>query len=395
MTALDLPLEGTRVIAIETGASGPFASRLLADFGADVIKVEPPGGGDVSRSWDTVCNGISAATVWLNRNKRSVVLDLKAEEDLRLLLDLVAEADIVVENFRPGSVEKLGIGYEALKAVKPDLIYGHISGFGRSGPYREAKAYDMIIQGESGLMSLTGSPDDLAKVPISICDLAAGKYAALTALAMLNRRHRTGEGGEFEVSMLEAVLSLFGTFPHIFWHRGKSPPRTGARHHMLSPYGPYEDRDGQQFSIAVLSPNAYETFCRDVIKAPELVEDERFCTNERRVQNRLVLEEKIGGILRTKKRAVWLPLLKSAGIPCGVVNDLGEALDHPQLKHMEAIQTVETAAGPMREFVGPVRIDGHALPLKRVPGLGEHTQEVLSELAKPTKKETNTRNLSS
>ena len=380
MSPGSLPLQGVRVIAVETGAAGPFASRLLADFGAEVIKIEPPGVGDVSRSWDSVCAGLSSATIWLNRNKKSVVLDLKTDEGRAALLKLAETADIVTENFKPGAVDKLGIGYEHVRAVQPTIIYGHISGFGRSGPYRDEKAYDMVIQGESGLMSLTGSVDAPAKVPISICDLSAGSYAALAALALLHRRSALGIGGEFDVSMLESILSLFGTFPHIYWHRGTSPPRTGARHHMLSPYGPYQDVDGKQFSIAVLSPSSYEAFCRVVIEQPDLICDERFRTNELRVQNRERLESAVDAIFRTKPRDYWLERLRRAGIPCGLVNDLGAALAHPQLAHTGAVQQVQTSAGSMRELVNPIRIDGETLPLGQVPDHGENTQEILVRL---------------
>jgi itaconate CoA-transferase len=379
-----LPLSDVRVVAIETGAAGPFASRLLADLGADVVKIEPPGVGDVSRTWDTVCDGLSSATIWLNRNKRSVALDLKTEQGREALLKLAATADVVTENFKPGAVDKLGVGYEAVRAVQPKIIYGHISGFGRTGPYRDEKAYDMIIQGESGLLSLTGSPEAPAKVPISICDLSAGMYAALTVVALLHRRSTSGTGGEFDVSMLESILSLYGTFPHMYWHDGISPPRTGARHHMLSPYGPYEDIDGKQFSIAVLSPSSFAAFCRSVIERPELIEDERFRTNELRVRNRQMLEATVAEIFGKKTREIWLDRLRGVGIPCGIVNDLGEALAHPQLAYLEAIKEVKTSAGPMRELVSPIRIDGGTLPLGHVPDHGEHTNDVLATLKERT-----------
>ncbi len=380
MNAADLPLNGIRVLAVETGAAGPFGSRLLADLGAEVIKIEPPGVGDVSRSWDTVCAGLSSATVWLNRNKQSIVLDLKRATDREAFLRLASEADVVVENFRPGAVDDLGIGYKHVAAVQPSIVYGHISGYGRTGPYRDKKSYDMVIQGESALLSITGSPDAPAKVPISICDLSSGFYSALAVVAMLMRRQATGKGGEFDVSMLESVMSLFGTFPHIYWHRGQTPPRTGARHHMLTPYGPYEDARGKQFSIAVLSPLSYEIFCRDVLERPDMIDEPRFRTNELRVQNRGVFEGTLSEIFRSKDREFWLERLNKAAIPCGIVNELGEALAHEQLAEIGAIQQVETSAGPMRELVNPIRIDGQTLPLGRVPDHGEQTEEILARL---------------
>ena len=202
------PLSGNKVLTVEIGAAGPWCSRQLADMGAEVVKVEPRTG-DVSRHWDGVANGLSVA----HRNKKSLALDLKSDEGREIFLKLAAGANAIVENFKPGAVARLGIGYEEVHAVKPDIVYGHISGFGQDGPYRDEKAYDMIIQGEAGYIMMTGTPEEPAKIPISICDEAAGFYAALGTLGLLNRRHETGEGGEFEVSMLECAASMLGYAP--------------------------------------------------------------------------------------------------------------------------------------------------------------------------------------
>ncbi|MCZ2095696.1 MAG: CoA transferase [Anaerolineae bacterium] len=373
-------LTGIRVVSVEVGAAGPFAARLLADLGASVVKVEPPDGGDIARSWDTACKGLSAAHVWLNRNKRSLTLDLKQPAGREVFMRLAAEADIVLENFRPGAVARLGIDYEAVKAVNPRIIYGHISGFGQEGPYRDAKAFDMIIQGEAGLILMNGSPDAPAKIPLSICDLTAGFYAAIGMLGLLERRNRTGQGAEFEIAMLESVMSLLGYFPHWYWHRGEEPKRTGMRHHLLTPYGPYTAGDGLMFSIAILSDAAWKAFCREVVEVPELLDDPRFVDNETRIANRVELETRLGELFATRPQHEWLARLSAAGIPCGRVNTLATALEHPQNAFLGTIADLDTPAGPMREIVSPIRVKGVPTVFERVPGLGEQTDEVLKEV---------------
>ena len=372
-------LEGCRILSVEVGAAAPFASRLLADLGAAVVKVEPLEG-DLSRGWDTACNGIAAGFVWLNRNKQSLTLNLKRAEGRKIFLALAADADVVLENFKPGAVGRLGIDYEAVKTVKPDIIYGHISGFGQQGPYRDEKAYDMIIQGEAGFILMTGTAEAPAKIPLSICDLTAGFYAALGIVGLLNQRQRTGEGAEFEVSMLEAAASLLGYFPHFLWHRGEEPVRTGIRHALLTPYGPYEASDGLYFSLAALSEASWRTLCVEIIEAPELVDDPRYQSNELRVANRDGLEARLDQIFKTRTKADWLARLRAAAIPCGGVNTLREVLDHPQLAFANTIRELDSPVGPLKEFVNPIRVAGQAAVFDGVPALGEHTDEILEAL---------------
>jgi itaconate CoA-transferase len=374
------PLEGVRVLAVEVGAAGPFASRLLADLGADVIKVEPPGG-DLARGWDTVARGFSAAHVWLNRNKRSLVLDLKEPKGRELFFELAATADVVLENFKPGVVDELGVGYADVCKVRPDIVYGHISGFGQTGPDSNRKAFDMIIQGEAGLIMMNGSPEAPAKLPLSICDLTAGFYAALGLLAFLRHRDRTGEGMEFEVSMLEAAMSLLGYFPHRYWNNGEEPQRVGLRHHILVPYGPFEARDGRLLQIAILSEPIWRRFCKTVLERPDLLEDARFASNAGRLAHRDVLEPLIAAVFRTRPQDEWLARLDAAEIPCGRINTLAQALAHPQLEAMHTIQELASPAGPVREFVNPVRPMRAKLPFDAVPGLDEHAEQITAEIA--------------
>jgi crotonobetainyl-CoA:carnitine CoA-transferase CaiB-like acyl-CoA transferase len=373
------PLSGIKVLAVEIGAAGPWCSRLLADMGAEVVKVEPLEG-DLTRNWDSVCKGLSAAHVFLNRNKKSLTLNLKSDEGREIFLKLAAEADIVFENFKPGVVARLGIDYAAVRTVKADIIYGHISGFGQDGPYRDEKAYDMIIQGEVGYILMTGSADAPAKIPVSICDEAAGFYAALGILGLLNRRNQSGEGGEFEVSMLECAATMLGYVPHLLWHRGEEPKRTGMRHGLLTPYGPYKAGDDLWFSIAVLSEAAWRKLCEEVVEAPELLDDARYKNNETRIANRAPLEGRLVELFMARPKSEWLTRLRAAGIPCGGVNTLGEVLDHPQLKARGAIGELTSSVGPLKEFLSPIRVAGEAPIFDHLPDLGEHSEEILKKL---------------
>jgi crotonobetainyl-CoA:carnitine CoA-transferase CaiB-like acyl-CoA transferase len=374
-------LDGLKILTLEIGAAAPFASRLLADMGASVIKIEPPEG-DISRGWDRVCNGLSAGFVWLNRNKQSLVLDLKTEPARSAFLDLARDADVVLENYRPGVADKLGVGYGAVAAVNPRIIYGHISGYGPTGPFALEKAFDMIIQGEAGYILMNGSPEAPAKIPLSICDLTAGLYAALGILGLIERRHQTGLGGEVDISMLEAAVSLLGYFPHYYWHRGELPVRTGARYHLLTPYGSYTASDGKVFQLAVLSDPAWKKFCREVIEAPELLTDSRFRDNETRIRNREALEGRLAEIFSARSQAEWLERLRGAGMPCGRVNDLADVLAHPQLAHAKTIQELQSPVGPLKEFANPIRVRDAQMVFDFVPGLGQHTAEIMASLGR-------------
>ncbi len=372
-------LEGVTIVDLSAGASGPFCTRLLADWGARVIKVERPGG-DLSREWDTVSAGFSAAFVWLNRNKESVVLDLKQPESVAAVKALIRQADVVVENQTPGAVDRLGVGYEAAREIKPDIVYCHISGYGRDGPYSKMKAFDLLMQGETGILEMTGSPDGMAKVPLSICDLATGMYAALAIEGALLHRERTGNGQEIDVSMFDSMMDWLGYYPYFFWHRGTLPNRAGVKHHLLAPYGPFPTGDGKAINVAVLSQEHWRAFCTRVIERPQLLDDPRFRDNEGRVANRQPLEALITEALAEHGRDEWMRRLQDVGIPCGRVNTLDDVLAHPALLQSGQMRQLPSRSGSMPTMDNPVRWSTAGNRLDGVPELGEHTESVLREL---------------
>jgi crotonobetainyl-CoA:carnitine CoA-transferase CaiB-like acyl-CoA transferase len=366
-------LAGVRVVACEIGLAGPLCTRLLADLGADVVKVEAPGRGDVTRGWDTIAGGLSSGFVWVNRGKRSVELDVHDDADRAALERLVRGADVFLQNFTPGWAARVGLDEPSLRALRADLVYVEISGYGADGPYAHRNAYDLVMQGETGLVSLTGTPEDPARVGVSVCDLGAGSYAAVATLAALVRRAQTGEGAHVEVSLFDTMLDWLGYFPHLWWHRGELPARTGLHHPLFCPYGPYRAGDGRLVSIAVLSPAHWERLCRDVLGRPELAAEERFATNEARAAARGELEPLLEEALAAAGAAEWAERLEAAGIPCGLVRDVGEVMAHPQLAASGLLATVGSPAGPLPTIGVPFRIDGRRPDPGDVPALGEHT----------------------
>jgi itaconate CoA-transferase len=378
--APDRALAGVRVVAFEIAAAGPFCTHLLADMGAEVIKIERPGSGDVIREWDTAVRGLSSGYVWLNRNKRSVTLNVKAPEGREILRRLAARADVFVENFAPGVAEELGLGYAALRALNPRLIYCALSGYGQDGPYRDVKAFDLLIQGEAGILATTGYPEAPAKVGVPIADIAAGMYAALGIVLALYQRTRTGRGQFIDISMFEAVLSWLGYFPHHYWHRGEEPERVGMRHHYVTPYGPYRARDGQYVNLAIASARDWERFCRQVLERPDLLADPRFATNEARRANRAALERLIEEIIATQDHAYWLARLRAADLPHGEVRGIAQVLAHPQVAARHLIQEVDSPVGRIPVVGSPLRLSDSPARYERIPALGEDTAAVLGEL---------------
>jgi itaconate CoA-transferase len=376
-------LEGIRVLAFENGLAGPLCTRLLADLGADVVKVERPDDGDVTRAWDSVAGGLSSGFVWMNRGKRSVALDVKDPASRPALEALVRRSDVVVQNATPGWAERVGLGWEDVRGLRPDVVYIDISGFGPDGPYARRNAYDLVMQGEAGLISVTGSPDAPARVGISVCDVGAGSYAAVAALAALAGRARTGEGERVSVSLFDTIVDWLGYFPHLWWHRRETPARTGMRHPHFCPYGPFRAGDGRLFGLAVLSPANWRTLCADVLGRPELVDDARFLTNEDRVAHRGELEPLLEDAFAARPAAEWLDALVAARIPCGAVNELPDVLEHPQLRHNRLVVEVDSPAGPLPTIGNPFLVGGDRPALGPVPALGEHTDEVLAELGLP------------
>lgn len=373
-------LNGINVVAFETGVAAPICSAMLADFGARVVKIERPGVGDVSREWDTVAKGFSSAFVWLNRNKKSLTLNTKLKEGKEILRNLVKGADVFLHNFAPETAEKLGITYADLKGLNSRLVYCGISGYGKDGPYRNEKSYDLVMQGETGLISLTGSPEFPAKIPLSICDICAGVHSALGIILSLFHRERTGEGQEVEVTMFEAMLSWLGYFPYYFWYRGQKPAREGMRHQILTPYGPYKGKNGKYVNFAVLSNEDWKNFCYNVIERKDLLEDLRFESNEKRIQNRRDLENILEETFEKQERDYWLEKFRSAGLPCGRVNEIDEVLNHPQTIFRKVINEVNSSAGKLKAIQNPIRMSKSPSRLESVPDLGEHTEEILTEL---------------
>jgi crotonobetainyl-CoA:carnitine CoA-transferase CaiB-like acyl-CoA transferase len=373
-------LTGTRVLAFENGLAGPLATRLLADLGADVVKVERPDGGDVTRAWDTVAAGLSSGFVWVNRGKRSVALDVKDPASRPAIERLVERSDVFLQNFTPGWAERVDLGEQAVRALRPDVVYVDISGYGQDGPYARKNAYDLVMQGEAGLISVTGTPPEPARVGVSICDVGAASYAAVATLAALARRAETGEGSRVSVSLFDTMVDWLGYFPHMWWHRRETPERTGMRHPLFCPYGPFPAGDGRLFGFAVLSPDHWRALCLEVLDRPDLLADERFATNEARVEHRRLLEPALEEAFAPLPAREWLERLEAARIPCGAVNEVSDVAEHPQLAHNRLVVEVDSPAGPIPVIGSPFVVDGERPPSGPVPALGEHTEEILREI---------------
>ena len=373
-------LTGVRVLACETGLAGPLCTRLLADLGADVIKVEQPGRGDVTRGWDTIARGLSSGFVWVNRGKRSVALDVKDASARPAIERLVAGSDVFLQNLTPGWAARVGLDEPSVRALRADVVYTDISGYGPEGPYAARNAYDLVMQGEAGLFSVTGTPEAPARVGVSVCDLATGAYAATATTAALVRRAETGEGAHVGVSLFDVMVDWLGYYPHLWWHRRDTPRRTGLRHPLFCPYGPYRAGDGRLFSIAVLSTSHWRAFCLEVLARPELADDPRLGANEGRVEHREELEARLEELFSERSADEWLGRLEAAGIPCGRVNDVAGVMDHPQLAHNALVAEVNSPSGPLPTVGSPFLVHGVRPTAGSVPRLGEHTEEVLAEL---------------
>jgi itaconate CoA-transferase len=373
-------LRGTRVLSFENGLAGPLATRLLADLGAEVVKVERPDGGDVTRAWDTLAGGLSSGFVWMNRGKRSVALDLKDPASRPAIEALVQRSDVVLHNHPPGWTERTGLAEEAVRVLRDDVVYVEISGYGPDGPYAEKNAYDLVMQGETGLIAVTGSPDEPARVGISVCDLGAGSYAAVATAAALARRAETGEGASVSVSLFDTMVDWLGYFPHLWWHRREVPRRTGMRHPHFCPYGPFPAGNGRLFGLAVLSTEHWRRLCAAVVERPGLLDDARFSSNESRVAHRDVLEPLLEEAFAARPAREWLERLEAAGIPCGAVNELSEVVEHPQLVSNRLVAEVASPVGPLPTIGSPFLVAGKRPGSGAVPALGEHTAEVLVEL---------------
>jgi itaconate CoA-transferase len=377
-----LPLEGITVVALEQAVAAPFASRQLADLGARVIKIERPGTGDFARDYDETVHGMSSYFVWLNRGKESVALDIKDAEDRLLLDELLAHADVFLHNLAPGAVDRLGLGSDTLRRSHPRLITCAISGYGPTGPHSSKKAYDLLIQCESGLLSVTGSPEQPAKVGFSVADVAAGMYAYSGILTALYERERTGEGSDLDVAMLDA-LGEWMSQPYLYASYGGTPaPRTGARHASISPYGPYRVGNGSQVFIGVQNEREWAELCTRVLSRPDLVTAERFVSNSRRVEHDEELRQIMEDALSAMSAAEVVDLLDDVGIANARMRTMEDFAEHPQLAARERWQDADSPAGPIRSLRPPVVVKDRESVMGAVPALGQHTNAVRSEFGR-------------
>jgi itaconate CoA-transferase len=376
-----LPLAGVTVVAFEQAVAAPFATRQLADLGARVIKIERDTG-DFARQYDRSVNGMASYFAWLNRGKESVVLDLKTEAGVAAARALIADADVVVQNLAPGAADRLGIGPTASRDGHADLIYASISGYGDGGPYAKKKAYDLLIQCEAGLLSVTGTPEDPAKVGISIADIAAGMYAYTGVLTALLTRARTGVGDTVDVSMLDA-LGEWMMQPYLYaQYGGTQAPRSGAEHATIAPYGPFPTATGAVF-LAVQNDREWATFARAVLHDDALAADVRFASNTDRVQNRDALHTCITAALASLSADDVEATLDDAGIANARVRDMAGLAQHPQLLARNKWQLVDSPVGPVRSLTPPVIFGGFEQRLGPIPDLGADTAAVLSPLRTP------------
>jgi itaconate CoA-transferase len=375
-----LPLKDIVVVAVEQAVAAPFATRHLADLGARVIKIERPDGGDFARSYDGAVHGLSSHFVWLNRTKESLTLDLKRPEASTVLSQLLERADVFVQNLAPGAASRLGTAPADLHARYPRLIVCEISGYGSSGPYANEKAYDLLVQSEVGLVSITGSEAEPAKAGVSVADIAAGMYALSGILTALLARAQSGRGTIVEVSLFDALSEWMGFAAYYTAYGGSPPPRTGAHHASIAPYGPFRTRDGDTVVLAVQNAREWTRFCAEVLGWSELADDDRFRTNSLRVANRRALHIAIESTLGSLPASDVVARLKAARIAHARVNSVAEYLEHPQLAERDVWREIGSPAGVLRAMIPPVRMAGVAPALGPVPALGQHTDAILREL---------------
>jgi len=374
------PLEGKTVLSLEHAVAAPFCTRQLADYGARVLKIERPGSGDFARGYDETVHGLSSHFVWLNRGKESITLDLKHEEAREVLEKLVARADVLVQNLAPGAAARVGLDYATLAPKHPRLVVADISGYGDSGPYRDKKAYDTLVQAEAGLIGITGGPDEPSRCGISVADIAAGMYAYAGILTALLQRERTGRGTRVEVSMLEALVEWMGYPIYFSRYGGKAPRRTGATHPSIAPYGPHRAGDGGQVILGLQNEREWETFCAEVLGRTELARDPRFSSNSARVAHREELTRIIEDAFAGLSTDAAVGRLDAAGIANGRLNAIEEVVQHPQLAARERWREIGTSAGRVAASLPPANLEGIDPAMGEVPSLGQHTDAVLRSL---------------
>jgi itaconate CoA-transferase len=374
------PLDGITVVSLEHAIAAPFCTRQLADLGARVIKVERPGVGDFARAYDQRVRGEASHFVWTNRSKESLALDLKDPDALAVLKALLARADVLVQNLAPGASARMGLSYEALRAQHPRLIVCDISGYGDDGPYRDKKAYDLLIQSEAGLLSVTGTPEEPSKAGISIADIAAGMYAYSGILAALMQRDKTGEGSHIDVAMLES-LAEWMSFPLYYAFDGAPPPpRTAASHASIQPYGPFATGDGGTVMLGLQNEREWKLFCEKVLQDGALAADPRFDTNARRSEHRAELKALIVEVFSHMSTPQVEQRLDDAQIANARMNDMAGLWTHPQLEARDRWRTVASPAGDIPALLPPGRNSSFEYRMDPIPRIGEHTEAILREL---------------
>ncbi|WP_415924150.1 CaiB/BaiF CoA transferase family protein [Streptomyces sp. AK08-02] len=373
-----LPLTGLTVVALEQAVAAPFATRQLADLGARVIKVERVDGGDFARDYDTAAHGLASHFVWCNRGKESLALDVKDPRGLAVLRRLIADADVFVQNLAQGAAARLGLDASTLCAAHPRLVAVDISGYGPSGPYAGKRAYDMLVQCEAGLVSVTGTPEQPVKAGIPAADIAAGMYAFSGVLAALVRRGVTGRGGPVEVSMLDALAEWMGHPLHHAMHDGTPPARTGLAHAVIAPYDAYATADGGRVLLSVQNDREWRRLAEQVLERPELASDPAYATNAARVGNRERTDAHVAASLGALDVDEALARLEGAGIACARLRDVQEVADHPQFAARDRWREVGSPVGPLRALLPPITLPGGVeARMGDVPALGEHTEALL------------------
>lgn len=374
------PLDGITVIALEHAIAAPFCTRQLADLGARVVKIERPGTGDFARGYDERVKGLASHFVWTNRSKESLTLDLKHPAAQEVLARLLERADVLVQNVAPGAAARLGLSYETLHPMHPGLVVCDISGYGDDGPYRDRKAYDLLIQSEAGFLSVTGTPDEPAKAGCSVADIAAGMYAYSSILAALLQRSRTGQGIRIDVSMLESMAEWMSYPLYYAFDGAPPPPRAGASHATIYPYGPFEAGDGRTVMLGLQNEREWVQFCEKVLRQPELAQDERFASNSRRHAERDLLKPVILRAFSVLTADEVSRRLDDAQIANARMNTLADLWAHPQLRARNRWREVGTPIGPIPALLPPGRTDAFEPRMDDVPALGQHTDSILREM---------------
>ena len=374
------PLDGITVVSLEHAIAAPFCTRQLADLGARVIKVERPGAGDFARAYDTRVKGLASHFVWTNRSKESLTLDLKQPGALAVLEQLLARADVLVQNLAPGASARMGLGYDALSAAHPRLIVCDISGYGGDGPYRDKKAYDLLIQSEAGFLSVTGTAETPSKAGNSVADIAAGMYAYTHVLSALLLRGKTGQGSHIDVSMLESLAEWMSYPLYYAFDGAPPPPRTGASHASIYPYGPFDAGDGGTVMLGLQNEREWKVFCEVVLQDAAIAADRRFDSNAKRNENRHELRAIILKVFSAMTTTQVVARLDEAQIANARMNDMAGLWAHPQLAARDRWREVGSPAGGIPALLPPGRTNGFEYRMDAIPAVGQHTEAILREL---------------